>query len=186
MERKSLVTEYFIGTANFSLFVEKLLASSRVVAPVEEFGKPHLQEITPENAAKIQLFGFRAVETLKSYFFRLTEKVSSYFGEDGSPRGEELIILGARSCDLEALEVLDRVFSEGDFQDPFYIANREKITIVGVDCTDCGDTCFCTTVKGQPYPIKLFDLNLSSQRNGYVVEIGTEKGRQLFETNQKF
>lgn len=178
------MTDYFISTANFDLFVGKLLEESEVVAPIEEFDKPRITEVKPDNIAKIKLFDFRTVETFKSYFFRLTEKVSRYFGEDESPRGEELIILGARGCDLEALEVLDRVFSEGDFQDPFYIANREKITIIGADCTDCGDTCFCTLVKGQPYPTKLFDLNLSPQKHGYVIEIRTEKGKKLIEANQ--
>lgn len=179
------VADYFISTANFDLFVGKLLEESKVIAPIEEFDKPRITEITPDNIAKIKLFGFRTVETLKSYFFRLTERVSRYFGENESPRGEELIILGARGCDLEALEVLDRVFSEGDFQDPFYIANREKVIIISADCTDCGDTCFCTLVKGQPYPTKLFDLNLSPLEHGYVVEVGTEKGKKLVETNQR-
>jgi ferredoxin len=180
------VAEYFISTANFDKFVEKLLENSKVIAPVEEFEKFHLQEIALEDIPKIKLFGFRTVESLKSYFFRLTEKVSRYFGKDEGPKGEQLIILGARGCDLEALEVLDRVFTEGDFKDPFYIANREKVTIIGADCTDVGDTCFCTLVRGKPYPVKLFDISLSPQKNGYVVEAGTEKGNKLIDASQGF
>jgi len=179
------VTEHFISTENFNRFIENLLGNSRIVAPVVEFDKPHFSQITPENRDKIQLYGFRAVETLKPYFFRLTEKVSQYFGKDESTHGQELIVLGARGCDLEALEVLDRVLSEGDFQDPFYLDNRKKVAIIGADCTDCGETCFCTLVKGQPYPVKLFDLNLSPLKNGYVVETGTEKGEALIKRDQK-
>ncbi len=174
---------YFISAANFSKFVKRLLRDSKVIAPVKEFDKLYLQEITPDNIAQIQLSGFRTVETVKSYFFRLAERISRYFGKDEVPQAEKLVILGARGCDLEALEVLDRVFTEGDFQDPFYIANREKIIIIGADCTDCGETCFCTLVKGQPYPVKLFDLNLSPIKNGFVVEVGSEQGTKLINEN---
>jgi ferredoxin len=177
------VDQYFISTGNFGKFVEKLLKNSKVIAPAKEFDRLYLQEITPDNMSQIELSGFRTVEPFKSYFFRLIEKVSKYFGEDESPRGEKLIILGARGCDLEALEILDRVFAEGDFQDPFYIANREKIIIIGADCTDCGDTCFCTLVKGQPYPAKLFDLNLSPIKNGFVAEVGSEQGKKIVNEN---
>lgn len=179
------MAEHFISTENFRNFVESLVQSSKVVAPIEEFDKPHFQEITPESRDRIQLYGFRSVEPLKSYFFRLTEKVSPHSGKEESAPGRELIILGARGCDLEALEVLDRVFGEGDFQDPFYLENRKKVTIIGADCTDCGDTCFCNLVKGQPYPVKLFDLNLSPLKNGYVVETATKKGEALIERNKK-
>lgn len=175
------MAEYFVSTANFNKLVERLLEGSKVVAPIEELGKPHLEEITPDNIEKIQLFGFRAVESFKSYFFRLTEKVSKYFGKEDDFRDENLTILGARGCDLEGLEILDRVFSEDDFQDPFYIANREKTLIIGADCTDCGETCFCTLVKGQPYPVKLFDINLCPLENGFGIEIGTDKGKKLIE-----
>ena len=77
----------------------------------------------------------------------MIERVSEYFGKDEAPHGEKLTILGARACDLEGLEIIDRVFTEDDFQDPFYIANREKVTIIGADCTDCGDNCFCNIVN---------------------------------------
>ena len=179
------MAEYFIGSSNFSRLVKRLLRDSRVIAPVEAFDKLYLQEVTSDSIPEIQLSGYRTVESFKSYFFKLTEKVSKYFNEDAIPRGEKLIILGARGCDLEGLEVLDRIFKEGDFQDPFYIANREKMIIIGADCTDCGETCFCNTVKGQPYPIKLFDLNLSPLKDdhGYVVEVGTEKGQKLIDAN---
>ena len=178
------MTEHHISSANFGRFLEKLLDVSRLIAPVEEFGKPHFKEISARDIPDVRLSGYRTVEPLKTYFYPLIEKVSRYFGEDETARGEGFIILGARGCDLEGLEVLDKVFSEGDFQDPFYVANRDKVTVISADCTDCADTCFCTLVKGQPYPVKLFDLNLSPQKDGYVVEVGTPKGQALIDSNK--
>ncbi len=174
------MTEHFLSRANYNKFVEKLLQDSEVVAPVEEFGKPHIQEITSENIGKIQLSGFRTVEPFKSYFFKLAEKVS----EDAAT-AEKLTILGARACDLGALEILDKVLTEGEFIDPFYVANREQLTVISSDCTDCGDTCFCTLVKGKPYAAKFFDLNLCPHKNGYVVEVGSSKGEKLITENKE-
>lgn len=176
--------EYFIGFTDLLRLVEGLASFSRVVAPCLYDQHRHLFEITPENLKSIDLAGYRAVEPFKDLFFKLADKVSEYFGPDAPLIKSPITILGARGCDLEALEILDRVYNEGDFKDPYYAAHRSEVLIIGADCTDCGETCFCTLVQGRPYPTKLFDLNLSPLDGGFVVEIGTEKGRQLIETNR--
>ena len=175
--------QYFISTANFRKLVQKILKESTVVAPVRTGLNRCLEEIGPENIDVMDLFGIRTVESLKSYLFKLSEKVSKYFGNDGTFHGRPMTIIGVRGCDTEALEVLDKVFGEGDFIDHFYASNREKTMIVGADCTECGKTCFCTMVKGQPYPVKLFDLNLSIVRDGYVIEAGSKKGERIINDN---
>jgi len=174
------VTEYYISTANFNGLVEKLAQNSKVVAPVEAFDTLHIKTITKDNIAEIKLSGFRTVESLKSYFFKFIESVSR-----DPQNNEQLTIIGARGCDLAALEVLDRVYTEGDFKDPFYSASRDRVTLISADCTDCGEACFCTLVSGQPYPTKLFDLNLSPHKNGYVAEVGSEKGKKILADNQE-
>ncbi|MFC1510972.1 4Fe-4S dicluster domain-containing protein [Candidatus Margulisiibacteriota bacterium] len=151
---------------------------SRLIAPVESFGQAHLEEIDFTKISGIKLSGFRTVEPFKSYFFKLIEQVSQ------DPQGQKLIIMGARGCDVEAVEILDKVFGEGEFEDPFYLANRANVLIISADCSDCGLTCFCLTVKGQPYPNKLFDINFSLIDNGYVVEVGSEKGQKLITGNK--
>jgi formate hydrogenlyase subunit 6/NADH:ubiquinone oxidoreductase subunit I len=175
--------EYFINKINFPKLVERLLRDARIIAPVEFGQRKILQEITFETIERVNLFGFRTVEPFKSYWFKLTEIVSRYFDKDEAGHGKKFVFLGMRGCDLEALEVLDKVFAEGEFKDPFYISNRNENLIIGADCTDCGDTCFCTLVKGKPYPTKIFDLNLSPLAEGFVVEIGTIKGKRVIESN---
>lgn len=175
--------EYFINKNDLLTFVASLLKDAVVAAPVAFKDRNVLEEITPETVGAINLYGYRTVEPFKSYLFRLTEKVSSYFGKDEPTHGKKLVLLGARGCDLEALEVYDKVFGEGEFTDPQYLANRKDIMIIGADCTACGQTCFCTMVNGNPFPQKLFDLNLSPIDDGYVVEVGTDKGRKIVEAN---
>jgi len=178
--------EYFINQINFGYLVRKLLETSSVLAPVEQYGRNYIQAVTVDNIESINLFGYRTVEPFKSCFFAVDEVVSKYFGGENGPEPAELTILGARGCDLEALEVTDRVFSEGDFQDNFYSKRREKSFIIGADCTDCGATCFCTLVKGRPWPLQRFDLNLSPMAGGYLVEAGTERGKKFIEDYRSF
>ena len=175
--------QYFIGTLNFRKLVQKILKESTVVAPMISNQNRYIEEINPDNLDDMDIFGYRTVESFKSYLFKLTEKVSKYFGKDGASQGRPLTIIGARGCDTEALEVLDKVFGEGDPIDPFYASYREYIMVIGTDCTECGKTCFCTMVKGQPYPVKLFDLNLSIVRDGYVIEAGSKKGERIINDN---
>jgi len=175
--------QYFIGTANFRKLVQKILKGSTVVAPIKTGQSRYLEEISPENIDNIDIFGIRTIESLKSCLFKLSGKVSKYFGKDEPLHTRTLTIIGVRGCDTEALEVLDKVFGEGDPIDPFYASNRENTMVIGTDCTECGKTCFCTMVNGRPYPVKLFDLNLSIVRDGYVIEVGSKKGERIINDN---
>ncbi len=170
--------ELFINHDDFQAWLARALSRSEIVAPVEAWGRRQLKMISIEDLDQVRLDGFRTVESFKSFLFLLTEKVAE-------PWGKERLFLGARGCDLEALEALDRIFGEGEFKDPFYLANREKITVIGADCTDCGATCFCRTVGGQPYPTKLFDLSLTPVEGGYIVVIGTAKGEKLVKADKE-
>jgi hypothetical protein len=111
--------------------------------------------------------------------FQVLEKVAAYFDQDEPTHEQPVVLFGARGCDLEALEIYDQVLAEGEFADPYYQAGRRQLILIGSDCTDCGQTCFCTMVGGRPYAAKLFDLNLSPVNNGYIVEIGSDQGRRL-------
>jgi ferredoxin len=123
--------------------------------------------------------GFRSAEPLKSVVFPVSEKVSPYFGTEAEYPGRPVVIVGARSCDLEALVVYDQVLATGELADPFYQARRNNLIIISADCTDCGQTCFCTMVNGQPFPKRGFDLNFSPVESGYIVAIGTSRGEQI-------
>lgn len=181
----NLMKQYFISTSGFQELVRSLLNESTVIAPIKTNEKPFIEDINSDNLKDIDLSGYRTVDSFKSYFFKLAEKVSRYFDKDEPAHRKKLTLIGARGCDLEALEVLDRVNTEGDFSDPFYASNRDKVLIIGADCTDCGDTCFCTMVKGKPYPTKLFDLDLSPIKGGYMVEIGSKNGEELIEKKRR-
>jgi ferredoxin len=90
---------------------------------------------------------------------------------------------GARSCELHAIAIQDRVFLEGPYVDPHYRARREGVFTVAVNCGEAGGTCFCVSMNTGPRADKGFDLSLTEIREGdgfvYVTEIGTDAGAEV-------
>jgi sulfhydrogenase subunit beta (sulfur reductase) len=128
--------------------------------------------------------GVRAFQPLKPLFFSALEEVAEYPSTESTiAESKPFTIIGAAGCDLRAIEALDKVFLEGDFKDPFYEERRSKSLIIGFDCTDPLETCFCTLVGVNPYGEKGFDLNLTKIEGGYVVEVGSDKGKEVIEAN---
>ena len=101
---------------------------------------------------------------------------------DDTPPGE-LALVGVRACDLAAVAVQDRVLRQGEHVDPHYVARREGIFIVAVNCTVPGGTCFCASMDTGPRATQGFDLALTELltdgEHRFVVEVGSELGSAL-------
>ncbi len=72
-----------------------------------------------------------------------------------------LAVLGARPCEVAALKVLDRVFSEGAHHDTRYTERREAAFVAVVECSSPASTCFCDSMKTGPSCETGFDLALT-------------------------
>jgi ferredoxin len=79
--------------------------------------------------------------------------------------------------------VQDHVFKDHDYVDPFYVKAREENLIIAADCTCAIDTCYCLAAGNQPYPEENFDISLSQVKNGFLVDVGTDKGQGLVDKN---
>ncbi len=105
----------------------------------------------------------------------------------GPPQVPKLAFLGIRPCEIAALEVQDRVFGHGNpagyrcESDPWYQQARENSVYIAVNCTRPGGTCFCNSWGTGPQAEKGFDLALTELREGFVVDLGSERGRELAE-----
>jgi len=115
----------------------------------------------------------RVVESLKTIFFTPRESVG-----DAVPEAKPLVLFGIKNCDLLALKILDTVFLEGAFVEPFYAERRSKTLIVGDDCSDCLPSCFCVAVGHTPYPETIADIIVSHLEKGDLVAAATEKGEE--------
>lgn len=90
-------------------------------------------------------------------------------------------LLGVRACELAALQVQDRVFLEGPFQDPIYRERREHLFVIAVNCTQAASTCFCTSMQTGPRCRQGFDLALTEIPAGFLVDVGTPLGQEILE-----
>ncbi len=93
--------------------------------------------------------------------------------------------VGVRACEIHAMKIQDRVYAEGKFQDPDYVALRQAALVIAVNCTQAGGTCFCTSMQTGPKCESGFDLSLTEvlDADGHrlVIEIGSERGRELIQ-----
>lgn len=96
-----------------------------------------------------------------------------------SPESRPLAVIGARACDLAALALQDKVFLEGAYIDPHYLARREGLFLVAVNCTHAADTCFCAATRTGPRAKSGFDLALTELADGFVIESGSQTGEAV-------
>ncbi len=171
---------YFINRPNLDRLARSLSKTYKVYVPVKSENDRYYKKIGDEGLDDAVIGEIRPVQSIKSFFFPARTKVSDYFSEKTpEKKSRPVAIIGAKACDLASLKVMDYVYMQDSFKDPFYIARRKEGLIISSDCTTYGESCFCVALGIMPYPIEDFDINLSEVGTGYVVEIGSDKGEKI-------
>jgi ferredoxin len=97
-----------------------------------------------------------------------------------------LALIGARPCEVAALDVLDRVLAGGAVGDPRYERRRADAFVVVVECGAPAATCFCTSMGTGPHATESFDLALTEilddRGHRFLARAGTTRGAELLET----
>jgi ferredoxin len=100
--------------------------------------------------------------------------------EDPAPR---LAFFGVRPCDLHAIQVQDQVLGRGDHAGSRYAARRAGVFIVAVNCTEPGETCFCTSMGTGPQAGPGYDLSLTEMAgedgHRFLVDVGSRAGADM-------
>jgi ferredoxin len=96
---------------------------------------------------------------------------------------ERLAFIGARSCELHAIAIQDRVLLGGAHVDAGYRARRAGVFAVAVNCGTAGGTCFCVSMHSGPKATTGYDLALTELLDGpehrFLVEVGSDDGRAV-------
>ena len=127
----------------------------------------------------------RSCMPVKEFLFALRELAATYPESFEPEEVKAFAVFGLKDCDLRSIEILDKVFAEEEFEDPFYKARREKMFIISSDCTEAGESCFCALFDGKGYSRGGFDLNVSKVSSGFIIEAGSQKGTELLEKNNQ-
>lgn len=99
------------------------------------------------------------------------------------PEEQIYAFLGVRSCDLNAISILDKVFINTPYNDSQYQSRRSNIFIIAVNCTHAGETCFCYSTNTGPEVTQDYDIVMTEvvekKRHFFVVSAGTTNGWEI-------
>jgi len=161
--------------------LRKLLAAAsekaRCAGPVADRVGVKLEELTADSVLALDYDNFRL--SPKLWFFPRSEVIAS--GSNGTleatPLPEEATVLfGLRPCDAASLELLDKIFLDEAYLDPYYKARRENTMIITLACNDPDPACFCTSVGGGPGASSGADVVAFDLGSELLFEAVTEKG----------
>ena len=181
MEKRVIRKETLAG------IVGELAGKMRVCAPMKaedevlfrvlEAGeKPLIEFANAKNAPKN--FLFPRTETLLKFTRTGKGMVIAGDQEDGG----ETLLFGVRPCDARSFTLLDMLFDQEKYRDPYYLDKREKTTVVALGCVRPPyTTCFCTSVGGAPLSSEGVDILLTDLGEAYLAEFLTPKGEALRE-----
>lgn len=88
-------------------------------------------------------------------------------------------LLGLRPCDLEAINIQDKVFLEGGYSDPWYSEARRTLFTIVVACARPGGTCFCDSLNTGPKASAGFDIQMFELDQFFLAEAGTDRGSAM-------
>ncbi|MBR9706390.1 hypothetical protein GOV14_05120 [Candidatus Pacearchaeota archaeon] len=150
-------------------FLTNLIKDYTVIAPVKERTTKFKAILDPK-----QIYLDKITKIPLKKFFLPEEELLLAFKENKitevRPKTKPTIIFGARKCDLNAINVLDKVM-----KDPNYMHRRKNTILIGMYCTHPDKYCFCESME----LINFYDLFFYPYNGHYYISIGSKKGEAL-------
>lgn len=124
----------------------------------------------------------RTVLPPRKYFLPVRETMFTYIHGKGYQAGSEdlhrrVVLFGVHACDIYGINILERVFSEGAFPDPYFRARRKNVAVIGIDCHP-DEHCFCHSMHADDVD-RGFDLFFNDIGDEYLVMVGTALGDDM-------
>ena len=166
--------------------------NTQIYAPIPKGDKTDFKRIN--SVDEISMNHIQTIQSAKTIAFPRTEKLFSYTIQKGDVSLQdydpnaipETVVFGIHPCDAAAFKPLSGIFN-WDTKDLPFNERMKRTTLIGVSCTQCDEYCFCTSVNGNPGNIEGSDILLTPiNKEGYLVEIVTEKGVALVEKHSSF
>jgi sulfhydrogenase subunit beta (sulfur reductase) len=170
-----------------SAFVEALMRRYRVFAPVRRAEELRFEALSSADEAVLD---YR--NTLKApkgillpqteCLIRFQRPLDQFNAVDAVPlEAAPTVILGVRPCDARSFLMLDRVFCQGKYTDPYYKARREATWIISLACDHPRPTCFCHAFESGPYDSAGADILMREAGDAYLLQAVSDRGAQLLE-----
>lgn len=181
------MTDKLISKDKISDFLAELGARYTVVAPVERCDAPaEFKEL--EAADMPVLDGSKPMMPPKDYLlprYEVLVKIDTSEGattvETPLPADKPRVMLGAWLADAQAIKVLDRVFLDNNFVDPYYARRRESLIVVAVIPAKMRWSWFCGSVDNVENWKNGVDAIMYDIGDNFYFEAISEKGASLVE-----
>ncbi len=98
------------------------------------------------------------------------------------PEPPPTAVIGVRACDLAAATIQDQLFLARPKADPYYRARRAALFLVGVDCAQPADTCFCASTGDGPTCDHGYDIAMSELADGFLLRGSSERGEKVLQS----
>ena len=169
-----------LSKQNLDLFVSVLPAFGEVYAPVKR-GKSFVFD-KPSLWSDVQMNYTRTILPPKKLMLPPCEATFTFDPHKGyqdqlSEASKPMVLFGVHAYDIYGLNILDRVFEQSKYPDPYYIARRRATTIIGVDFVP--DDKHAAGSMNSDFVDHGFDLFLSDIGDEYLVLVGTSRGDDI-------
>lgn len=138
---------YKIAKENLPALFQRIAEGQDLILPISNGGQVNYGVWTDE--ADVDIDTLKSVKSPKDAFFPQSENLYTCVREGKkiqiTPQelqDKDFVVFGIRACDLQGVEVLDKVFL-AEPVDTFYAARRQHGTIVALACHEPEETCFC-------------------------------------------
>jgi len=179
------MSDKIIAKTDLRQWLASLVAGNDVIAPLGREGGPAQWKAIDGNQ-EIDLGAGQMVMAAKEYLLPVHDVLWRYETKKGEEKLEQpelpdrpTVMVGLRLCDARAISVLDSVYMDGRFRDPYYATRREKLALVATVCDDPRWSCFCTSVGDLDEWAKGVDVLLTDLGDNVYAAPVTEKGKQL-------
>ncbi|MFH1409920.1 MAG: 4Fe-4S dicluster domain-containing protein [Nanoarchaeota archaeon] len=164
---------YQLEKKGLQMFLLQLAECAELIAPVKE-DVVRFQAVKDPSTI---CFEGQAYLPAKSFFFRQEEVLFHFTGNKitvPAYKTPNRVFFGLRRCDLNAIMHQDKAFiNSGDLA---YESLRKNSLIIGYHCnTAPSPYCFCGSLDLEEF----FDLMVYDHEDHYLVEIGSERGKEL-------
>lgn len=178
--------EYFLEKSKLPDWLAAMSRRYRVVGPVHRTdGHPQFEPLLPDD--EVLLNNQRWAMPPKDFVLPRCETLFT-FQKDGGERVEAAsadagptVLFGAKACDMRSLQVLDRVFLDGRFTDPYYQQRRADMLTVAYACERKRWSCFCSSVGDPVEWLQQADVVVTDVGDGYVLGAVSQRAGDLLE-----
>jgi len=163
-----------------NLLLQLSKAGEQLYAPIRNNGAFDYKLIKEDDIEGIVYNEAKPTSPLKIFFLPLRLNVS---GEEKLP--DRTIIIGAPSCDIEGLRLLDAMYIGEDYTDETYLLRRKNSIIIGAPCHKTAGNCHCTIYGVNPWPGDGSDISMSMLDDSIILSALSEKGSDFMKEVSK-